>query len=79
MRFNASIGPLDRRETEETWSYCFNGIPTNSVVAIGTVGGSPRKLVDRKRFEAGLYKMVEVLRPHTIIVYACFDEAVAYD
>lgn len=55
--------------TEETWSYCFNGIPTNSVVAIGTVGGSPRKLVDRKRFEAGLYKMVEVLRPHTIIVY----------
>ena len=55
--------------TEETWSYCFNGIPTNSVVAIGTVGGSPRKLVDRKRFEAGLYKMVEILRPHTIIVY----------
>ncbi|MDO4394223.1 MAG: DUF4417 domain-containing protein [Bacillota bacterium] len=55
--------------TEETWSYCFNGIPTNSVVAVGTVGGSPKKLVDRKRFEAGLYKMVEVLRPHTIIAY----------
>ncbi|MCR5311308.1 MAG: DUF4417 domain-containing protein, partial [Lachnospiraceae bacterium] len=34
---------------------------------------------DRQRFEAGLYKMVEVLRPHTILVYGsangeCFDE-----
>ena len=65
--------------TPETWSYCFEGIPINSVVAIGTVGGSPRKLVDRKRFEDGLYKMVEVLRPHTIIIYGsaqydCFDK-----
>lgn len=65
--------------TEETFDYCFEGIPTNSIVAIGTVGGGPRKLVDRPRFEVGLYKMVEVLKPHTILVYgsangACFDE-----
>ena len=65
--------------TPETWSYCFCGIPTHSVVAIGTVGGSPRKLIDRQRFEAGLYKMVEVLNPHTIIVYGsasyeCFEK-----
>lgn len=64
--------------TEETFSYCFEGIPTNSIVAIGTVGGGPRKLIDRNRFETGLYKMVEVLRPHTVLVYgsansACFD------
>lgn len=55
--------------TCETYGYCFDGIPHNSVVAIGTVGGSPRKLEDRFRFENGLYKMVEVLHPHTIIVY----------
>lgn len=65
--------------TEETFDYCFEGIPVNSIVAIGTVGGGPRKLVDRPRFEAGLIKMVEVLKPHTILVYgsangACFDE-----
>lgn len=65
--------------TEETFDYCFEGIPTNSIVAIGTVGGGPRKLIDRPRFEVGLYKMVEVLKPHTILVYgsangACFDE-----
>ena len=64
--------------TPESWHYCFEGIPKNSTVAIGTVGGSPRKLLDRERFEAGLNKMVEQLNPHTIIVYGsseydCFE------
>ncbi len=62
-----------------TWRYCYNGIEKNSIVAIGTVGGSPRKLSDRNRFEDGLFKMVEVLTPHTIIVYGsanyeCFEK-----
>ena len=65
--------------TSETYDYCFEGIPTDSIVSIGTVGGGPRKLMDRERFEKGLYKMVEVLNPHTILVYGsangeCFDE-----
>ena len=65
--------------TPETWRYCWDGIPTNSVVCIGTAGGSPRKLIDRKRFENGLFEMVRVLQPHTIIVYGsssynCFDK-----
>ena len=65
--------------TEETYRYCFDGIPKNSIVAIGTVGGSPRKLIDRDRFESGLAEMVERLSPHTIVVYGsanyrCFDQ-----
>jgi len=65
--------------TKETWKYCFDGIPKNDIVAIGTVGGSPLKLEDRERFEVGLNKMVEVLQPHTIIVYGsskydCFNK-----
>lgn len=65
--------------TPETYSYCFDGIPKNSIVAIGIVGGSPRKLLDRPRFEQGLAEMVRVLSPHTIIVYGsakykCFRE-----
>ena len=65
--------------TSETYWYCFDGIPKNSVVAIGTVGGSPRKLIDRPRFEEGLSEMVKRLQPHTIIVYGsanykCFKE-----
>ncbi|MCR4814792.1 MAG: DUF4417 domain-containing protein [Lachnospiraceae bacterium] len=64
--------------TEETYSYCFEGIPKNSIVCIGTVGGGPKKLENRARFEKGLHKMVEVLHPHTILVYGsangeCFD------
>ena len=64
--------------TPETWRYCWDGIPRNSIIAIGTVGGSPRKLTDRARFEIGLAELVRVLKPHTIIVYGsanypCFD------
>lgn len=52
-----------------TYSYSFDGIDKNSVIAIGTVGGSPRKLVDRNRFEEGILAMVDYLYPHTILVY----------
>ena len=65
--------------TRETYRYCFEGILKDSIVAIGTCGGSPRKLKDRERFENGLDELVRVLRPHTIIVYGsanypCFDK-----
>ncbi len=65
--------------TPETYSYSFEGIPKNSVVAIGTVGGSPRRMIDRSRFEDGFAEMMRVLSPHTIIVYGsanfrCFKE-----
>lgn len=65
--------------TPESFRYCFEGIPVGSIVSIGTVGGGPRKLVDRERFETGIFKMVEVLQPHTILVYGsangkCFEQ-----
>lgn len=59
--------------TPETYQYCFDGIDKNSIVAIGTVGGSPKKLIDRKRFETGIEEMVAILEPHTIIVYGSAD------
>ena len=55
--------------TAETYRYCFDGIEKNSIVAIGTVGGSPRRLADRVRFEEGLDELVRVLQPHTIVIY----------
>ena len=55
--------------TEETFSYCFEGIPSNNIICLGTVGGSPRKNIYRKRFETGLNKAVEVLNPKTILIY----------
>ena len=64
--------------TPESYYYCFDGIDTKSIIAIGTVGGSPRKHINRNRFESGLTELVQRLHPHTIIVYgsanyACFE------
>lgn len=64
--------------TEETWSYCWDGIPQNSVVAIGTVASGLRKLINRPLFEDGLNEMVRVIHPSAIIVYGsanypCFE------
>jgi hypothetical protein len=65
--------------TEETWRYCWDGIPQNSIVAIGTVASGLRQLENRPVFETGIREMVRRLRPHTIIVYGSanypvFDE-----
>ena len=65
--------------TKETYSYMFDGLPKNSILCIGTVGGSPRKHIDRKRFEKGLFELVKRYSPHTIIVYGsanypCFQK-----
>lgn len=64
--------------TSESYRYCFDGISKNSIVAIGTCGGNPRKYIDRKRFNEGLTELVKRLHPHTIIVYGsanydCFE------
>lgn len=64
--------------TPESFRYCFDGVEKNSIIAIGTCGGSPKKYIDRKRFEAGLAELVNRLQPHTIIVYGsanydCFE------
>ncbi len=64
--------------TFESFRYCFDGVEKNSIIAIGTCGGSPRKHIDRKRFENGLIELVNRLQPHTIVVYGsanygCFE------
>lgn len=55
--------------TEETWRYCWDGIPHNSIIAIGTVASGLRRLENRPVFDAGISEMVRVLHPTTIIVY----------
>ncbi len=62
--------------TPETYRYCFDGIEQNNIVAIGTCGGSPRKLIDRQRFEDGLTELVKRLKPHTILIYGSAKQLV---
>lgn len=68
-----------RWNTPDTWEYCFDGNPRNSMLCIGTVASNLKYKVNYDPFEEGLFKMVEVLTPHNILVYGssnypCFDE-----
>ena len=53
----------------DTWEYCFDGNPHNSMIAIGTVASGLKFLSNRELFENGLFEMVNRIKPHTIIVY----------
>lgn len=55
--------------TEESYTYCFDGIPSESTVAIST-NGCIRDKLNRYYFQKGLEKMIEVLRPKTIVNYS---------
>lgn len=65
--------------TEDTWEYCFDGIPLNGIVAIGTVASGLKYLENRELFENGLLHMIEVLKPHTIICYGSANYSVFKD
>lgn len=68
-----------RWSAADTWKYCFDGNPKNSVLCVGTVASSLRYKANYDAFAEGLLKMYEVLTPHTLLVYGssnypCFDE-----
>ena len=54
--------------TPETFKYCFDGIPKNSIVCVSTVGCLYEQR-DEERFTEGLKVMVETLNPTDILVY----------
>ena len=54
--------------TPESYQYCFDGIPQNSIVAVSTVGCIKTK-DDERRFKDGLYVMIKRLNPSYILVY----------
>lgn len=71
--------PNVRWGTSETWSYCFDGIPLNGIIAIGVVASGIHKNENRLYFKNGLMKAIELLKPQTIIIYGSdnydlFDE-----
>ena len=65
--------------TADTWSYCFDGNPHNSMLCLGTVASGLKYKLNYDQFASGLFKMNEILKPHTLIVYGssnypCFDD-----
>ena len=67
------IIPNVRWGNKETYEFCFDGIDKNSIVAIGT-HGCIQGNENRHFFVDGLERMVQVLSPHTIIVYGAVPE-----
>ncbi len=55
--------------TQETWDYCFAGVPKHTVVAVGSVASGLKRLENRQLFDDGLEVMVKALKPAVIIVY----------
>lgn len=69
-----------RWDSSNNYKYCFEGIPRNTIVVIGTVASQLKLKENRHQFEEGFWKMIEVLKPQVIIVYgssnySCFKEA----
>ena len=63
-----------------SFDFCFDGIPRKGIICIGTVASGLRKKINQGPFEVWFEKMIEVLKPHTIIVYGscnyrCFETA----
>lgn len=52
----------------DTWSYCFDGIPKNSMVIICT-HGCINNNSDKSRYKLGLSELVKRISPPTILVY----------
>lgn len=60
--------PNARWSTPETWSYCFDALPTNGMLAIGSVGSGLRFALNRPLFDAGLCELVKRKNPKCLIV-----------
>lgn len=60
--------PNARWGNEESYEFCFDGIPKNTTVAVGT-HGCLQNLMTRAYFTEGLSVMIDRLEPTAIVVY----------
>ena len=52
---------------EHTWSWCFDGLPKNSTVAV-TTNGTLSDPEARRLFVGGIDAMISTLHPHAVVV-----------
>ena len=78
QKYGISVIPNVRWGDEKTYSFCFNGIPKHSIVAISTHGcikTNTQKLI----FRNGLAKMIEILAPTDVLVYGYMPNSIFDD
>lgn len=87
--FNRAIGayyqhkgipviPNIRWGDEDTWEYCFLGVPQNTIVSISTHGCLKSREL-RAIYKNGLYKMLDVLQPSDVLVHGYMPNDVFAD
>ncbi|MDR2733519.1 MAG: DUF4417 domain-containing protein [Spirochaetota bacterium] len=67
--------PNVRWGDERTYKFCFDGLPKNSVVAIGT-HGCVKHTDDRRYFFNGFIEMLDRITPKKIIVYGSASDRI---
>jgi hypothetical protein len=70
-----AIIPNIRYGDERTYAFCFDGVPQNSVIAIGT-HGCIKHTEDMSYHIKGIEETIKRLRPRTIIVYGAIPDNV---
>lgn len=60
---------------EESFEYCFDGMPKNSCLCISSVGCIQNPTV-RNRFMLGLKETIKRLSPAQIILYGCINDGI---
>lgn len=55
--------------TPETWKYCFDGIPSKSIISIGTVASGLRNRLNDFIFCDGLFEAIKRINPSAIVIY----------
>jgi hypothetical protein len=60
--------PNVRWGDERTYEFCFDGLPKNTILAVGT-HGSLQDFRNRRYFYDGFREMMDRLAPHTVVVY----------
>lgn len=60
--------------TSDSFEFCFDGIPQNSVVAVSAMGVKLDEAVQRTRFMAGFQEMITRLAPTTVLAYGALPD-----
>jgi len=71
----AIVVPNVRWGDQRSYKFCFDGLPQNSVVAVGT-HGCVKGARDRNYFFEGFFAMLERINPTTVIVYGTVSDAI---
>jgi hypothetical protein len=71
------IIPNVRYGDERTYSFCFEGIPQNSVISIGTHGSIKRK-EDIAYHIKGIVETIKQLKPNAILIYGAIVNEIKY-